>query len=573
MQYPTTPLSYSAARVSGYAVLASEINQDTLPVTIETPCLTLSGSGEWATCLTQQLGTVHTISATITLGSTADQAIVSGNGSGGSYFLFLSGGLYYACSGSFVGVSITMTAGSTKTYTVVRSGTSVKFFVDGVQVGATQTLGANSQFGQIVQVGRHITSFLLNGRIDNIRVYSVAKSDAEVAVIADDLIDDRVGLENHWTCQDGAGDGTNRTIFCAQGSGRNLTTVGTVANHWSNRRNGFRKDWCVQYGGVLNGNGAFVPGIPGLGYAANGAIKNLVGHKNPASRMNRDPLTAAEFVGRSVDTALAPDAASTITPSDSAFDNGSSIYFIAESALTGSDLINANEFVASVAGVTARSITNTQLVRGFTTSDFFAGIAGQGQTTIGTMRVIAKVLSVPADFNNGPTFLAGLVNGTDGYGLATAGSANGLQALQNGVYSAGFAITSGNIGDCVVCYVVYNGTQIQLYIGGFIIGGTTATATAAPTTNGFTIGNHPTLDQHADSFAIVDVAMSRVIMTGEQIYNQVHDIQSRATIIAEDLPRQTHRWNADDLANPLTWVDRVAGLVLNGSASLIVEAV
>lgn len=159
-----------------------------------------------------------------------------------------------------------------------------------------------------------------------------------------------------YTMQEGPGSGnTNRTIYNVNGSSNHGTlTNGTVAAIWGTRLAGTAKDWCVLYGGRIGAAGEFIPGRVSGSLAADGNAKTLTAgkHGNPFSRINLNPATAAEFNGRSIPTAsaVAADINAAVTPAESAFrrtdTDGDDRFLIYESALTGSDLSNVENYVS-----------------------------------------------------------------------------------------------------------------------------------------------------------------------------------------------------------------------------------
>lgn len=92
------------------------------------------------------LGTAHTIIAVLkfsSVGATGSRWV----GNGTEHVRVENNVLYYTNSGgSAVSVAWTPVVSTWYTIRVVRSGLSVSFYVDGAQVGATQTLAANSVF-------------------------------------------------------------------------------------------------------------------------------------------------------------------------------------------------------------------------------------------------------------------------------------------------------------------------------------------------------------------------------------------------------------------------------------------
>lgn len=177
---------------------------------------------------------------------------------------------------------------------------------------------------------------------------------------ADNLISDLQittgGVTTYFPLQEGST--TSRDLYYCKSDGTggkvaNAIVNGTIATIRANRCP-YAKDWCVQYGGGTDANTAFVPGLIGGANDANGAAKTLSAgkHGNPYSRILPNTWSAPELVniGYTYSTKLAPtDAVQATSPADTKFRRnktaGSDRYFATLTALTGSDLSNANSYV------------------------------------------------------------------------------------------------------------------------------------------------------------------------------------------------------------------------------------
>jgi len=148
--------------------------------------------------------------------------MIISSGSGFYLLYFQSNTLYYNVSGGFVTVAQVIDS-SWHHLAVTRNGTSVKFYVDGAQVGATQTLAANNA-NAFVGTGN-------NGAMNayDMRLYSVEKSAGEIAAIYNQHLTpttiDRTGLLGGWWLQEEAG-----TIgYDWSGNGKNLAYTNITA--------------------------------------------------------------------------------------------------------------------------------------------------------------------------------------------------------------------------------------------------------------------------------------------------------------------------------------------------------
>jgi len=115
------------------------------------------------------LGTVHTIAFVVKFSNVVTQSRILGGTASRISFYTSANTLRYEHDGSgFVSVSWTPTVSRWYCIRIVRNGTSVSFYVDGVQVGTTQTLAANTAF-TLKYVGRAIdTSSPLQGDLADV---------------------------------------------------------------------------------------------------------------------------------------------------------------------------------------------------------------------------------------------------------------------------------------------------------------------------------------------------------------------------------------------------------------------
>ncbi len=148
--------------------------------------LNFDGSNDTVPVGSIALGTTHSLSLWVKTNnpSASSDVIVGGNSSGPqSYMLLTNGtGLYYKAQDSQRSVSYTLTDGQWYHIDVVRSGTSVSFYVNGVQAGTTQTLASDNtltvtNIGSFNAVGT--TDFA--GSIDDVKIYNYARTPAQVA--------------------------------------------------------------------------------------------------------------------------------------------------------------------------------------------------------------------------------------------------------------------------------------------------------------------------------------------------------------------------------------------------------
>ncbi len=153
--------------------------------------------------------------------------------------------------------------------------------------------------------------------------------------------------------QDGPGSSnTNRTCYNVDGTGRHATlTNGTVATMWAGRLNTVR-DWCLENGGGIAVNGAFIPGRIGSSLDAAGNAKTLAAgeHRNPFSRFDPNNWSAPSLVniGSTASDAYAPSGMAGVqaeSVADTRFASQKR-YAAFRVAQTGADKTNAEDYVS-----------------------------------------------------------------------------------------------------------------------------------------------------------------------------------------------------------------------------------
>ncbi|MBA7646152.1 hypothetical protein ES703_53914 [subsurface metagenome] len=83
---------------------------------------------------------------------------------------------YHRAGGDFVSVAVETLVGTWIKRSIVRNGTSVKFYHQGVQVGATQTMASNDDF--VVQRVGFTEVYIVDGRMDEVRISSTDRTAA-----------------------------------------------------------------------------------------------------------------------------------------------------------------------------------------------------------------------------------------------------------------------------------------------------------------------------------------------------------------------------------------------------------
>lgn len=143
-------------------------------------CVSFAGAGS-VSFTSQNLGTTHTIQAWVYHSGTS--GVVVGGASGHRGLYVDATYITYTAGGTSVAVAHGGIANAWKHVAVVRSGTSVSFYLNGSPAGSTQTLAANNSLS-IQYLGRDAAGAYLTGRVDDVRVHTTALSSGSVASTA-----------------------------------------------------------------------------------------------------------------------------------------------------------------------------------------------------------------------------------------------------------------------------------------------------------------------------------------------------------------------------------------------------
>lgn len=104
-------------------------------------------------------------------------------------------------------------------------GTNIRFFVDGVQDFVTPHAIPGEVFEmKDISFGNANASYGLNGYISELRIWSVARSEAEIANNMYIVSPETAGLELYWKCNEGKG----KAVIDYSGKGRNGTLLKDV---------------------------------------------------------------------------------------------------------------------------------------------------------------------------------------------------------------------------------------------------------------------------------------------------------------------------------------------------------
>lgn len=237
-------------------------------------------------------------------------------------------------------------------------------------------------------------------------------------------------------------------------------------------------------------------------------------------------------------------------------------------AIVGKPWIDANGFVKQSLGT-----TNLYQVSGWSDSNYFASAAGAGVTRIGTIRLVGKLLTVPAA---GQKVLLGSKDGSNGWYIATGLIGAGTIDIVGSPteYATVATMTTDDIGKVFTIHATISGGYLNLYLGGTFVQRIACTPIDAPGTAYFIVGRLGAATGYStNDIAIIDFATSASAMTSEQIYDDTVIIQQRpANFRIEDLASQSHRWNADDIVSTTNWPSQTGSMTLTRNGSLTVEA-
>ena len=216
--------------------------------------------------------------------------------------------------------------------------------------------------------------------------------------------------------------------------------------------------------------------------------------------------------------------------------------------------------------LTVRALDPYYTVSGFSDSIYFESVANVGLRSLGTVRLVFRLLSVPT---SSLRFICGTIDsgGTVGgwyfrTGVSGAGAINCAVVTSAGfAASPSFTLQTGDINRIFVAHATIRGGKVRLYIGGTEVGTGTAVGTPTNPTSAdkLCVGKW----QHAtgissSNISIVSFATSTASLTDQEIADDAAQIQDDAEFFdAPTLPSQTERWDAVDIG--AAWVSRGPG--------------
>lgn len=225
-------------------------------------------------------------------------------------------------------------------------------FLDGVLVfssSITETLAPSAQF-ILLWAGSSARYF--SGPMCDVHVFNVVKTASELTAIRNGFRDE-TGLVAHYPCQEGPGTtNTNRTIYDTVGT-NNLTLVnGTVSTMWANYCP-YARSHCIEYGGGVAVNGAFIPGRIGSGLDALGNAKAIpAGEPSPYDLIYPNRWGTPELVNVGIASSTAwgkTTAVQATSPADTKFRNVTkgTKNLVYRDAKSGADKTNLETYVST----------------------------------------------------------------------------------------------------------------------------------------------------------------------------------------------------------------------------------
>ena len=222
----------------------------------------------------------------------------------------------------------------------------------------------------------------------------------------------------------------------------------------------------------------------------------------------------------------------------------------------------------------------TYLVSGFTDANYFSGANSQGRDSLGTVRLVGSMLSMPTNATkmvaqrcDSSGVLRGWYIGT---GVGGAAGCIMLVACGSGnKISPAFQFSPTDLTQLFVLHGTVDSSFVRLYINGVEIGSGTATGVAntpAQSTEFMTVGRHRSTGLSNSHIAVAALHLSPTTMDAAAVAADAASIMSRTSRLSfPALPGQDVAYVASDLVTSTDWHDRSgdnATLTRNGSITL-----
>jgi hypothetical protein len=144
--------------------------------------MTFDGTDDKGTCTQFSCGTDHTIEFWMDQATPSSaEYVLSGTTGGLSELSYDGTNMYYGASADQVSVAHGGMSSGTKTHwAVTRTGATVKFYKNNVQIGATKTLSSGASIFYVLTVGNFSTAWL-SGKLAHLRIYNWVLNSTQMA--------------------------------------------------------------------------------------------------------------------------------------------------------------------------------------------------------------------------------------------------------------------------------------------------------------------------------------------------------------------------------------------------------
>jgi hypothetical protein len=310
-----------------------------LPGVMEVPCVMGDGTNAYVDAGAAYIPTTADFVITCKyqhVDASAFRTVIAQGNESFALLTSISGNMQLFAAGAYRGSELAISAGW-HDIEITRVGNLFTLSLDGATTSATVAAAIAAETTKLLR--RWDSAWFSNGSIVDFRITTG-------------------GVTTTFPLQEGPGSSnTNRNIHFVKSDGTggvvtNAIVNGTVSNIWANRTNAVR-DHCIENGGGIAANGAFVPGIPGSANDAAGNAKTLEAgkHGNPYSRLLQNHFSAPSLVnigstsadkyapGYDVQAETTADTRARRTAA-----SGDDRYLAFREALTGSELSNVEEW-------------------------------------------------------------------------------------------------------------------------------------------------------------------------------------------------------------------------------------
>jgi hypothetical protein len=247
-------------------------------------------------------------------------------------------------------------------------------------------------------------------------------------------------------------------------------------------------------------------------------------------------------------------------------------------------LLGSGPLARNAGGISAPHHNNngepTYIVSGFSDTNYFSGSAGQGRGTLGTVRFVGTMLSIPTNATKMVAQRCDNSGVTRGWyiGTGVGGAAGCIMLVAAGCagrISPAFQFSPTDLNQLFVLHGTIDSSFVRLFINGVEIGSGTATGvscTSALSTEFMTVGRHRSAGLSNSHIGIAALHASPTVMDSVAIAADAAAIMSRTSrLIFPTLPDEDIAYIVSDLVSSTDWRDRDgdnATLIRMGSVTL-----